>query len=59
MFTIEQMKQISEYLINDFKKVFATKQDFDEFYDRIYQLNDSLQKSISQILDKRKVSRQK
>lgn len=42
MFTTEQLKQLSNFLINEFKEVFATKADFKVLDDKISTLQNSV-----------------
>lgn len=42
MFTIEQLKQLSDFLIHEFKEVFATKDDLKVLDDKINTLQNTM-----------------
>lgn len=42
MFTIEQLKQLSDFLIHEFKEVFATKEDLKFLDDKINTLQNTM-----------------
>lgn len=46
MFIIEQLKQLSDFLIQEFKEVFATKEEMDEKFTKVYDDFSTLQKSV-------------
>ena len=48
MFTIEQLTQLSNFLIEDFKGVFATREEMNERFDRIHNTLDGLSKRIEE-----------
>ncbi len=46
MFTTEQLKQLSNFLIHEFREVFATKEDIKELSDKI----DALQLTMDSVI---------
>ncbi len=42
MFSIKQLQQLSSFLIEDFKEVFATKEDLKEIKDTIYTIQKNM-----------------
>lgn len=42
MFTIAQLKQLSAFLIEEFKEVFVTKEDFQEIKDQINAIQNNI-----------------
>jgi predicted nucleic acid-binding Zn-ribbon protein len=42
IFTVEQFKQLSDFLIDEFKEVFATKEDLKELKDQISEIQTTM-----------------